>query len=354
MRLAKLTALVAATLCVFTYGCADIGYYLQSMHGQLRIVNKQREISKILTDPTTDPSLRERLQLVLQIRDFASRELALPNNASYRSYADLQRPFVVWNVFATAEFSIQPIEWCFAFVGCVNYRGYFSKAEAESFAKYIAQQKSDVYIGGVPAYSTLGWFSDPILNTVVHYPEREIARIIFHELAHQIVYVKSDSIFNESFAVSVELEGLRRWLEQNGTPQQRWEFLTAQNYRDQFISLVLEYRLRLEKLYASDLDMDTMRIAKAKEFSDLKRDYEILKQGWNGYSGYDQWFSQDLNNAQIVSVSTYAQQVPAFQSILQQHGGDLREFYEEVKRLAKLRKEQRDAALAQYTTLLPR
>jgi len=208
MRSGFLVTMVAASLS----GCANIGYYFQAVGGQMEIWNRSRPIEKLVGDERTDARLRERLSLVLKVREFASRELALPDNQSYRKYADLQRPFAVWNVFATKEFSIAPVEWCFPFAGCVAYRGYFSEEGAGQFAAGLRSQGHDVFVAGIPAYSTLGWFDDPVLNTFIFYPDAEIARLTFHELAHQVVYVSGDTVFNESFATAVELEGVDRWL----------------------------------------------------------------------------------------------------------------------------------------------
>jgi predicted aminopeptidase len=202
-------------------GCTQLGYYTQSVSGQLDIWRREKPIHEVIEDAASPPALRDKLAQVLVIREYASRELALPANSSFRRYADLQRPFVAWNVFATEEFSMQPKTWCFAVAGCVSYRGYFAKADAENFAVGIAAAGHDVYVGGVPAYSTLGWFADPVLNTFIHYSPVELARLIFHELSHQVVYVKDDTVFNESFAVAVERAGVARWIARHGTAADR-------------------------------------------------------------------------------------------------------------------------------------
>src|SRR6266545_224437 len=202
-------------LAAVVTSCSNIAYYLQSVRGQLDIWSRQRDIEAVVANPQTPEPLRQRLQTALRVRNFASTELGLPQNASYRSYANLERAYVVWNVFAAPEFSIEPKQWCFIFVGCVSYRGYFNKADAEEFAKSVAADGYDVHVGGIPAYSLLGYVPDPVLNTFVNYPVPYLARLVFHELAHQIVYVRDDSEFNESFAVTVEQEGLERWLAKN-------------------------------------------------------------------------------------------------------------------------------------------
>ena len=212
----SLTHAVAAAALLLLSGCADLGYYLQSIDGQMQLNAARRPLAEVVADADTPEALKQKLRRAAAIRDFASRELKLPNNGSYRNYADLKRPFVVWNVFAAEEFSIEPQRWCFPFAGCVGYRGYFSKEAAEAFAAKLRAEGREVQVAGIPAYSTLGWFDDALLNTFMHYPDYELARLLFHELAHQVVYVKDDAEFNESFAVAVELAGLERWLAQEG------------------------------------------------------------------------------------------------------------------------------------------
>ena len=324
-------------------GCSNVGYYWQSMSGQLDIWRRERPIEEVIADPASAQVLKERLARVTGIRDFASRELALPDNRSYKSYVDLERPFVVWNVFATPEFSVQPMQWCLLFAGCVSYRGYFSKEEAERFAAGLAG--NDVYIGGVPAYSTLGYFDDPVLNTFVHYPEYEVARLLFHELAHQVAYAKDDSVFNESFAVSVEQEGLRRWLAKNGDERQREGVERAQRVRSEFIGMVGEYRARLAALYRTRIAPDAMREKKREIFASLEAEYRERRKNWGGFTGYDRWFANNPNNAQLASVAIYTRLVPQFEALLAREGGDLGRFYAAVKELAALPKDERHARL---------
>jgi len=327
-------------------GCSSIGYYFQAVSGQMELSRKAQPISKVVADLDTSAELKAKLERVVEMRDFASRELHLPDNGSYRSYADIGRPYVVWNVFAAPEFSVKPQEWCFLFAGCVGYRGYFSKAGADRFAADLRAQRYDVFVGGVPAYSTLGWLDDPVLNTFVQYPDADIAELMFHELAHQLVYVKGDSTFNESFAVTVEREGVERWLAVHGNEAQRRAFEQEQARRQVFAELVASYRERLGHLYAEPLDAQQMRARKEEILTQMRADYGRLKQSWDGFAGYDHWFEQPLNNAQLASVAIYTQLVPAFQRLLRENGGDLQRFYAEAKRLAALPKAQRDAALS--------
>lgn len=336
---------IAALLLPCLAGCGGVGFYYQAVSGQMELWHKSRPIDALIADTQTDPQLRERLELVKRVRDFASTELALPDNGSYRKYADLQRPYVVWNVFATAEFSVKPLEWCFPFAGCVAYRGYFSEKPAQEFGAGLRAQGRDAFVSGIPAYSTLGWFDDPVLNTFIRYPDAEIARLVFHELAHQVVYVSGDTMFNESFATAVEVEGIGRWLARNGTPAQRAAFEARQEYKRGFIELVLKYRDRLRDLYASDLAAEQMRSRKAAAFVDMKAEYESLKRSWGGFAGYDRFFSGELNNAHIVPVATYSELVPAFRRLLAQNDGDFPRFYAAVRGISGLGKEKRAARL---------
>ena len=335
---------VVLLLAVFG-GCTNFSYYLQAMSGQLELWQRTRAIHDVVAEPGIALPLKEKLKRTLAMREFASRELALPDNASYRQYADLGRQYVVWNVFAAPEFSLEPVQWCFPFAGCVGYRGYFSETEAEQFARELVAEKRDVYVGGVAAYSTLGWFADPILNTFAHYPDVLLARLIFHELAHQVAYVADDSVFNESFAVTVEREGVRRWLARNGTDEDREAFALTSARRDGFVRLIGAYRERLAVLYRSGLAPAPMRAQKQRIFAEMDEDYQRLKSEWGGFGGYDRWFAQKPNNAHFVSIAIYTQMVPAFEALLQQHGGDLARFYGAVRQLAALPREQRTARL---------
>lgn len=347
MRRVLLLAAVAALS-----GCGNLGYYWQSVGGQLEIWQREAPIERLLADPQLDPQLKAQLERVLRIRDYASRELGLPDNRSYRAYADLARPFVVWNVFAAPEFSIEAKQWCFPFAGCVGYRGYFSEAEARAHAQALAAGGYDVHVGGVPAYSTIGWFADPVLNTFIRYPEPELARLLFHELAHQVVYVRDDSVFNESFATVVEQAGVERWLATHGSSEDRLRFAQLQRFRADFRALVTRARSDLAALYAGPASPEEKRRRKAEVFAAMKQTYAAQRQDWGGFAGYDRWFARPLGNAHIASVAIYTRQVPAFQALLRQHGGDLPKFYAAVRELAALPRAERNARLAALAPLL--
>lgn len=324
-------------------GC--VGYYAQSIHGQFAIMIRSKPIDDVINDPATGTAIQEKLRRVAEIRSFAVESLALPNNESYTEYADLGRDYVVWNVFATPELSLTPMEWCFPVAGCVNYRGYFKRKAAESFANGLADKGHDVYLAGVPAYSTLGWFRDPLLNTVMQYRIEDIAGLIFHELAHQLVYAKNDTMFNESFATVVEREGVRRWLTANGDLDrlQRYETRKARNL--EVIKLVQQYRERLVEVYAAEQTHSWKRGRKHELLNELKRSYLELVRQWKGYTEFDRWFDGPLNNAQLASLSIYYQFVPAFESLIAEHSGDLPKFYAAVKELARLSPPERLARL---------
>ena len=329
-------------------GCASPAYYLQAVGGQFELWRLARPIEAVHADPAIAAELRARLAAAARIRDFASSALALPDNGSFRRYAALDRPYVVWNVFAAEEFSVKAREWCFPVAGCVGYRGYFSRAGAEAHAASLRAEGFEVHIGGVPAYSTLGWFDDPLISTFIHFPQTELARLIFHELSHQILYASDDTEFNESFAVAVEEEGLRRWLAREADPAMHAAFERGQRMRAEFQGLVLGARNRLEALYDSDLPKEDQRREKARILAGLRQDYEALKAGpWQGFAGFDHWLGQDgINNATLTSLSLYHRLVPAFTALLARHHRDLPRFYAEVKTLTVLPKEERREKLA--------
>jgi predicted aminopeptidase len=338
-------ALLLAAFLPLLAGCGTLRYYSQAVSGQIDLMRRASPIAAQLRADSTSAALKVKLQAILGIRDFASRELGLPENGSYGSYADLGRQYVLWNVFAAPEFSIEPISSCFVFVGCVSYHGYFAQADAEAEGARLRAQGYDVHVGGVAAYSTLGWFNDPVLNTFIQYPDAWVARLIFHELAHQLLYIKDDTRFNESFATTVEKAGVERWLAREGDAGKRAAYERAQERRRDFIALIVKYRSALEQYYREDLPAEVKRQGKARLFADMDRDYRQLKAAWGGFAGYDRWFAAKPNNAMLASISLYTDLVPAFQALLEHEGGDLPRFYAVVKNLARLPPHERDARL---------
>ncbi len=344
MAVSRILVSVGAALLVG--GCATVEYYSQAVLGHFEVMQRARPIEEVIADPSAPEALRARLEKVREIRAFAVQELGLPDNGSYRGYADLGRPFVVWNVFAAPPLSVEPVQSCFPIAGCVSYRGYYSEAAAAAQAARLGARGFDTYVGGVPAYSTLGWFDDPVLSTFVRYPETELARLIFHELAHQVVYVKDDTAFNESFATAVELAGVERWLAARATAAERRVFEAYQMQRRDFLALLLDYRQRLAAAYAADAPDDEKRARKASILAALRDDYERLKsERWGGFAGYDRFFANGVNNAHLASVAAYTELVPAFNALLAREGGDLPRFYAAARTLASLPRGERLAAL---------
>ena len=348
MRRWRVGALVLAA--ALAAGCAatsvDLPYYWQSAVGQVSLMQRDRPIDALLEGGAVDDRLRPKLARVLEIRAFASTELGLPDNGSYTRYADLGRPFVVWNVFATPELSLKLRQWCFPVAGCVSYRGYFDREEAERHARDLRAQGWETYVAGVPAYSTLGWFDDPVLNTFVHYPDGELARLIFHELAHQVLYVKGDSTFNESFATAVEEAGVERWLATVDDPAVASAYRQFAERRRAFVALRARHKAALDAVYAAGGPEDAQREGKRAVLAALQAEYRSLKAAWAGYAGYDRWFAQPLTNAHLASVSAYHALVPAFRRLLAEEGGDLPRFFVRVRALSELSTEERHRRLA--------
>jgi predicted aminopeptidase len=331
--------LVVALITCVSGGC----YLLQSAQGQLSLMAKREPIADVLAMPSTAPALRVQLEAVTSIRQFASRELGLPDNGSYKTYADVGRPYVVWNVVAAPEFSVEPKQSCYPIVGCVAYRGYFVEKRARKYAAQLHIQGLDVVVGGVAAYSTLGHFDDPILNTMTGWNDVELAAIVFHELTHQLLYVPNDASFNEALATTVEEEGVRRWLQAQGRDADLEQHLLEQQRYVTVIELLSAARLELRAVYRSGLEPEAMRDQKREVFGRMREAYALLKAEWGGRAPFDIWFSHDLNNAHLASIATYYTCVPGFQRELTAVRGDLAAFYRRVQQLAKLSQRDRDA-----------
>jgi len=322
-------------------------YVMQAANGEMHVLQARKPIDKVLADPGTPESLKDTLTEVKAAREFAARELKLPDNKSYRSYANINRPFVVWNVVATPEFSVHPKQWCFPIAGCVAYRGYFSERRARKFAASLRDRGFDVTLDGVPAYSTLGKFADPVLSTMLPYGPDELAATIFHELAHQLLYVKNDTQFNEAFATTVENTGLERWLAFNGHSDRFQRYRKDSTRERQFVELFAHTRAQLAKLYASGEPPERMREKKAQAFADLANEIHTLesRQGLQRQTLYDQWIKEGLNNARLASEANYYDCVPGFERLLAEQGNDLPRFYAAAKELARLPIAERHARL---------
>lgn len=342
----------AATLLPVLIACESVRYYGQAAKGQLTQIFSARPIDALIDDPSQPARLRERLSLILDIRHFAEDEMLLPAGKSYLRYVDLQRDYVVWNVFAAPELSLQAMRWCYPIAGCVSYRGYFSEPAAQGKALQLTDQGYDVYVGGVDAYSTLGWFSDPVNSAFIRRSESQLVSLIAHELAHKRIYVPGDTEFNESFASFVGEEALRRWARQKNDA----ELLTV-SQRDlqiqaDFVTLVMQYRERLSAVYAAALDEAEMRQEKLSLQAQLRQDYQGKREQW-GDGRYDRWFAGPLNNAQLSTVADYNGLIPAFGALLQNCRQGLDCFYGQVDTLAGMDEEQRRQNLADLLSVTP-
>lgn len=337
-------------------GCETLSYYSQAASGQWELITQANAISKVMVEPTVADEIKEQLRLTQSIRAFAIQTLMLPDNGSYQHYVHLDRNYVVWSVFASSKFAIEPIKSCYFIVGCLNYRGYFHERGAVDYASKLQAQGYDTFVGGVPAYSTLGWFKDPVLSTFIKRSERHLAALMFHEMAHQLLYISGDTEFNESFARTVEIEGVKRWLLIQGKRQQWERYQQEQIKRKQFVNLLRTFRQTFAMAMKKNSDMSdkSMLQVKNKHYQALQAQYKRMKTAlWHGYGGYDDWFAKDLNNAKLLTVSTYYEYVPAFQVMLKRFDNDdLSGFYSAVRALAELQpksRKQRLAALAKLS-----
>ena len=337
-------------------GCKTFSYYGQAIKGQISLIRSEERTDKLIADPRTPADLKRQLELVERLRAFADKDLKLPIDNHYKKYADLHRPYVVWNVEAAPEFSMEPKGWWYPLVGRLEYRGYFSKKAAQDYGASLKSKGYDVYLGGASAYSTLGWFKDPILNTFIFEPEADLAETIFHELGHQRVFARGDTDFNEAFATTVGQEGARGWLQAKGDSVAQENYLAELGRTDDFVHLIMKTREELEGLYGDERTEDgkvkaspkprpatdeELRREKQKMFEQLQSGYAKLKEKWGGNTEYDDWFSHELNNAKLNSVAAYYDLVPGFQRLLQINGGDLEKFYQEASRLSEKPKAER-------------
>jgi predicted aminopeptidase len=358
-----LSALSATLLIVFGMaGCGNLAYYWQNTQGHVAVMSAAKPVQEWLDDPQTSQATKSRLELAQRIRAFASKELALPDNASYRRYADLKRSAVVWNVVAAPPYSLQLKTWCFAVVGCVGYRGYYSEADAKAEAENVKAEGFEVNVYGVPAYSTLGYLNwaggDPLLSTFIAYPEGELARMIFHELAHQVLYVKDDTMFNESFATAVERLGGQQWLTKNGSQAANKEYAEFDQRRKEFRALTLRTRERLNPIYKRKEAVagiksvqdatESIAIQKQQALQQLRDEYAHLKAIWGGYAGYDRFIAQ-ANNASLGALAAYDELVPQFEAVYEKRGNNWPAFYEAIQGISALPKDARRAALQDMT-----
>ena len=345
----SITIILAMTLA----GCQGASYYSQAVGGHARIMLAQQPIAELLEEPGTSQALREKLSYVLRLREFARKDLLLPVGDAYLGYVDLHRPYVVWNVYAAPELSLEPKTWCYPVVGCASYRGYFARQEAESYSAALSGKGYDVFVAPALAYSTLGWFDDPVLSTFLQLDNARLSALIFHELAHRMLYVAGDTSFNESLATAVEEEGLRRWAVAGQTPGILAQYERQQRLRDRFIAMVSRYKNELNALYAGDLSVDQKRAKKAAIFGALRSAFEAERQAIPEMATYEHWFASGLNNAGLATIAVYHGWVPAFQRILSRSQGDLAAFYQECRRLSRLPSLERQQHLRQVMSTPP-
>jgi len=348
-RVPPLSAIALSAVAMLLSGCEAIGYYAQAARGQWQLLSSREPVDDFLAGEETAPELKQRLVLVNQIRDFAQQQIGLPLGENFSTYVDVGRPYVIWNVFAAPELSIKPMTWCYPIAGCVSYRGYFAESAANDKAQRLSAEGYDVYVGGVRAYSTLGWFDDSVLSTYAMQSDAALAGLIFHELAHQVVYVEDDTAFNESFAQSVEQLALQQYFEARADDSSQAgmfaAYMSAQRREQAFTGMLLKARAELDAVYSSGPDDQSRRTGKQRVLAHLAADYEQLKLQWNGDARYDPWM-KTINNAKLATIADYHQWTGAFRHLRHQ-SATWQQFYDDVKRLAALPKDQRQQCLLQ-------
>jgi predicted aminopeptidase len=355
-----LAGLLLLVVILAVSGCKTVSFYAQAAKGEYQLLAHSESVGKLEASAETSAKLKARLELVQTLRDFASNHLSLPVDGHYLKYVDVHRPYAVWNVEAAPEFSMAPRTWWYPFVGSLEYRGYFSEKGARSYGQYLQKEGYDVFVGGAEAYSTLGWFKDPLLNTFIFFSDADLAELLFHELGHQRVFAHGDTDFNEAFATTVGQEGARRWLRSRGDTNAYNAYVEELQRTREFAALIMRTRARLEALYGDErtkdgkikatdknrqVDPQELRRQKEELIEKLRQEYATLKAQWGGNKEYDGWFADPINNAQLNSVAAYYDLVPGFEHLLEQNDGDLGKFYEAAERLSKVPKPERQERL---------
>jgi predicted aminopeptidase len=340
--------IISISLLLLLCGCADLGYYWHSANGHLAVMNQRVDIDKLLADDSLKTDLRERLALVQKIRRFSIERLELPENGSYDSYVELDRPYVIQNLFAAPEFSTRLYEWCYPIIGCAGYRGYYDEDRMLAYADDLKSQGLEVHIGQVSAYSTLGWFDDPVLSSFINWPDYRLAGLLFHELTHQQIYIDDDTTFNESLASAVQQVGTELWLKSQNRIEDIDKLSRWLAYREQAIELIETTRERLAELYASDISDAAKRERKAQIFTDARNQHDAVAKTHQVNAGFTRWFADDLNNAKIGSVAAYNSEVPAFINMIRAHQLDFTAFFNYVEVLGALEKPVRNSCLATW------
>jgi predicted aminopeptidase len=340
-------------MAVALSGCEAVGFYRQAIAGEYQILAHQKSVESLIADPATPPKLKAKFEEVLKIRQFAALELKEPADKSYTKYTDLHRPCVVWTVVVAPALSLEPKTWWFPVVGRASYRGYFNEASARRYAEKWEKRGWDVDVGGVETYSTLGWFRDPLLNTFIYERDSDLAEIIFHELAHRRLFIPGDTDFNEAFATTVAQEGVRRWYLAAKKNKEYEDYVTERRRENDFVKLVLAGRGQLESVYSDARLPDAEKLRRKEDvIREMRENYAKLKTRWGvTKSGYDDWFSDPINNAKLNTIAAYYDLVPGFQAALKAQGGDIEKFYQAVSALAKMPLEKRHEALAGASAL---
>lgn len=341
---------IAGLLLITLTSCSSISYYSQAISGHLDLMSRQRPVQEVIEDHNTPDQLKRKLELSQQARIFASKELHLPDNESYKNYADLERPYVVWNVVATRAYSIKPKQWCFLIVGCLSYRGIFDKNEAYQLAAELRESGMDVSVFGTAAYSTLGYFDDPLLNTMLRHGDANLIGVIFHELAHQTVYIENDTAFNEAFATAVEQEGLRRWYIATNQTDEYEKYLVNKQYRHEFYSMITHTREQLANAFDKAKTDEEKQYNKQAIYRSFKTEYKQWRRT-REYDVFDQWMQRDLNNSHLALIATYQEKVPTFINLLASVDGDMQRFYELVKTVGEKDKDSRELFLGMYKSV---
>ena len=341
----KSRVLLLLLLLPLLTSCANLGYYWHTAKGHMAIMDKRVVINDLLTDPELDPTLKQRLELVKKIRRFAIDRLALPESGSYTVYVQLDRPYALQNLFAAPEFSTRLLSWCYPFAGCTNYRGFYEQQRLDDFVKTLKVDNNDVHIGNVPAYSTLGWFDDPVLSSFIDWPDHRLAGLLFHELTHQRIYIDDDSKFNESLATAVQQAGIRLWLSRHQQTEVLEKFDRSLKYRRDVVLLIESARNQLSELYSSDLSDESKRQGKQETFTRIRQQYQDISIKHNYRDGFARWFKAELNNAKLGSVSTYNALIPAFVSMIEAHDNDFERFFDYAEKIGDMGQEKRDLCL---------
>ena len=322
-------------------GCSSLGYLAHTANGHLKVMSKRQSIEQLLKQDDINTTLRRDLNTVQDIRSYASSALALPDNNSYTQYVELERDYVTWVVFAAPELSLQPVNWCFWIVGCVPYRGYFDPNKAEQFAESLRSQGLEVHVTPVAAYSTLGWFSDPVLSPMLNKGIVVTADYIFHELAHQQIYIKDDTEFNEAFATAVATAGVQAWLQQVNDLSSLARYQRNADEKQQIYFLVKTLRETLQTIYESSTSSNLKRKDKKLAFIKYQTDVNALLNGWQHGARYRRWALEGINNAKLNAMAAYYELVPNFLDLLQECQKDYARFYEVVASMQSLSKKQR-------------